>query len=64
MVKRKATDSVDEWLKEGELAASSRLANLETTPEAVAAPPLPTVEDIQLQVAEDDVAATHEDAAN
>ena len=71
MVKRKATDSVDEWLKEGELATSSRQANLEPTPEAVAALPLPIGEDIRVQVAEDDVAmastdvaATHEEAAN
>lgn len=63
MVKRKATYSVDEWLKKGELAASNRRANLETTPEDVAALPLPTVEDIQVQVAEEDVAMASIDVA-
>ena len=56
MVKKKAPDSVDDWLREGELTASSRQPNLETTPESTAALPLPIAEDTHLQVAEDNVA--------
>ena len=66
MVKRKAIDSVDEWLKEGELAASSRQARIETTPQAVAGRLLPTAELVQVQVAgaSHDMAVSTKEAAN
>ena len=71
MVKQKTTDSVTDWLEEGELVAAARQTNSETTPEVVATLPLPTVETNTMQMAEgdvsvasDDVAVTQEEAAN
>ena len=57
MVKRKASDSVDDWLKEGELVAATRQINIKAIPEAVTPLPLPTVEPHTVQMAEGDVAA-------
>ena len=71
MVKRKASDSVDDWLREGKLAAAARHISIEAIPEAVTPLPLPTVEPQYVQVAEGDVAAavaevevTNAEAAN
>ena len=71
MVKRKASDSVDDWLREGELVAAARQISIEAIPEAVTPLPLPTVEPYTMQVAEGDVdvastevAVTTAEAAN
>ena len=71
MVKRKAPDIVDDWLREGELAAAAMQVNIEAIPKAVTPLPLPTVEPNTVQVAGGDVAVastevavTTEEAAN
>ena len=71
MVKQKTTDSVTDWLEEGELVAAARQTKAETTTEIVVAPALPIIETSPMQMAEgdvsvasNDVAVTHEEAAN
>ena len=51
MVKCKAPDIVDDWLREGELAVAAMQVNIEAIPEAVTPLPLPTVEPNTVQVA-------------
>lgn len=46
MVKRKATESLDEWLKEGELAAAARRENTETVTETDNPVPNSTAESV------------------
>ena len=68
MVKRKAIESVDAWLKEGEAAAAAKPTTPKKTPKTV---DLPTVAIGQASVAENEVAespaevaVTSEEAAN
>ena len=51
MVKRKAVDSLDEWLKEGELASAARRLNTENIAEVESQVPNPTAEDTTPQMA-------------
>ena len=44
MVKRKASESIDEWLKEGKFASAARQQTTETATEPNPALPSPTVE--------------------
>ena len=60
MVKRKATESVDEWLKEGEAVAAAKPTTPQKAPETV---DLPTVEIGQTSVAENEVAESPADVA-
>ena len=53
MVKRKATESLDEWLHEGELAAAARRLNIEVAPEVGNTTVTPTAESVQPQVAKE-----------
>ena len=71
MVKRKATTSLDEWLRESELASAARRAhtevatgavNLTPTPNAVGIPPKMTTETPTVETAE--VEVTCDEAAN
>ena len=50
MVKRKAVDSLDEWLKEGELASAARRLNAESIAETESQIPSSTAEDITPQM--------------
>ena len=51
MVKRKATESLDEWLHKGELAAAARRVSSEIAPEWDNTTVIPTAEKVQPQVA-------------
>ena len=71
MVKRKASESIDEWLKEGESASVARQQTTEIATEPNPALPSPTVESVPPQVTEEavavapaDVEVTDDEAAN
>ena len=71
MGKRKATESLDEWLHEGELAAAARRVNVEVAPEGDNTTVTPTAESVQPQVAKEtptagpaDAGVTDDEASN
>ena len=71
MVKRKASESIDAWLQEGESASATIQQASETAPEAKPILPPPTVKDNLAQVTEEsaavapaDVEVTDDEAAN
>ena len=71
MVKRKAANSLDEWLSEGDLASAAKQPNTEITTEPCTTPPPPTAEIVQPQVASEPslvvtakVDITEDEAAN
>ena len=71
MVKRKASESIDEWLKEGEIAsaAKTQASDIAPEPKLVLSPPIVEANSVQViegsaAVAPADVEVTDDEATN